>query len=302
MTDFSAKRAGQYDLLVTQPDTLLNVLSQLTQHQLSQQTLKQLLKNGSVWLQSPKRKPERVRRAKKQLNPGQQLFLYYQPQLLHTQPPTPTCLADYDDYSVWYKPKGMASQGSKWSDAHALYRWVEMHDAQQRPAFIIHRLDRHTDGILLLGHGKKVAAKLSQLFESRQTEKRYLAWVEGEFMPQNQLCDLPIDGKPARSWLQGLTTETDAQGRRSLLEIQIETGRKHQIRRHCAALGHPIVGDRLYGHTQTEPKVDMQLSNFFLSFPCPITQQQQTFNLLSKPEWQALINLAWKPETALLMK
>lgn len=293
MNNFSAQKTGRYQLQVTQPDTLLSYLSRLTQNRLSQQTLKQLLKNGSVWLQTPNRKPERVRRAKKMLFSGQKLFLYYRPELLQQTPPTPTCLADYGDYSVWHKPKGMASQGSKWGDAHALYRWVETHDTSQRPALIVHRLDKHTDGIVLLAHGKKVAAQLSQLFESRQIEKRYLAWVEGSFLPQRQLCEEPIEGKTARSWLQRLMQEIEAQGERTLLEIQIETGRKHQIRRHCTALGHPIIGDRLYGQSEKWQGIDMQLSNYFLSFPCPLSQQIRIFNLTTQPQWLELMELAW---------
>ena len=291
---FNPQKPGHYQHKVTENHPLLRHLQHLTQNRLTQKTLKQLLKNGSVWLQTPNRKPERTRRAKKPLTPGQTLHLYYHPQQLIDQPPNPTCLADYGDYSLWYKPKGMASQGSKWGDAHTLYRWVEMHDTAQRPAFIIHRLDKHTDGIMLLAHKKHTASQLSQSFEKRQIKKGYLAWVTGTFPLHKQSCTLPIAGKNALSWLQGLYHHQHNTTPITLIHIHIETGRKHQIRRHCAALGHPIIGDRLYNPTEKWTTLDMQLTNYLLSFPCPITQQTQTFNLTQTPQWQNLINLNWK--------
>ncbi len=289
MATFSREQLGHYSLTLSQPQTVIQTLTQLTEGQLTQNTLKTLLKYGSVWWQAPHRKPERIRRAKKILNANDTLHLYYHPELLQTPLPTPHCLADFEQYSVWYKPKGMLSQGSKWGDASALYRWVEMHDTQQRPAFIVHRLDKQTDGIMLLAHSKKMATQLSQLFESRQTTKRYLAWVTGDLSKigtERIHCTQPIDGKSASSWITPLLCQTE----KSLVDIEIETGRKHQIRRHLAELGHPILGDRLYENLIEEEKMpDLQLSNYYLSFTCPLQNTQQTFNLFKTDLLPSLI-------------
>ena len=98
--------------------------------------------------------------------------------------------------------------------------------------------------------------------------KTYQVIVDGLF-PNKDLplkIDSPIDGRQAISFVKTVTYQEDL--KQSLLEIQIETGRKHQIRRHCADLGFPVVGDRLYGQAGiNEP---LQLLAYSLSFFCPI--------------------------------
>ena len=84
-------------------------------------------------------------------------------------------------------------------------------------------------------------------------------------------------GNGLRAWyLLRLHFELDETGETSLLEISIETGRKHQIRRHLAGLGHPIIGDRLYGRPAGVP---LQLLAFYLDFDCPLNKRKMTFEL-----------------------
>ena len=109
-------------------------------------------------------------------------------------------------------------------------------------------------------------------------EKRYLVRVAGEFaeQPDPLRIDQPLDGKAAVS--EVTLIETSADKRQSLLEVRIETGRKHQIRRHLAAIGHPVVGDRLYGNGEDDG-VNLQLTAFLLAFRCPVTGEKVTFRL-----------------------
>ncbi|MCW8887459.1 MAG: RNA pseudouridine synthase, partial [Gammaproteobacteria bacterium] len=88
---------------------------------LSKQRIKYAMKKGAVWLTHAGKEgneghTQRLRRAKKQLNVGDTLHLYYDEHLLAVEPPTATLIADEGDYSIWHKPYGMLSQGSKWSD------------------------------------------------------------------------------------------------------------------------------------------------------------------------------------------
>jgi len=248
---------------------------------LSKQQIKQIMQKGAVWL-SKGRKTQRLRRAKKSVHIGETIHFYYDKTVLEKQPPEPQLLADEGQYSVWNKPYGMLSQGSKWGDHCTITRWAEQHLKPQRVSFVVHRLDRAANGLIIVAHEKNAAAKLSNLFQQRQVEKRYQIWVHGHFSDgatkNNPVkVDNDIDGRHAVSYFTLL--EYDAKQDRSLLDVSIETGRKHQIRRHSALLGFPVIGDRLHG--REGDKEDLQLTAYFLSFKCPYTGIIKRFNLQS---------------------
>jgi tRNA pseudouridine32 synthase/23S rRNA pseudouridine746 synthase len=232
---------------------------------------------GAVWL-TRGRKTQRLRRAKRALRSGDEIHLYYNARVLDMAPPPPEILADAGGYSVWRKPCGLLSQGSKWGDHCTVVRWAEQHLEPQRPAFVVHRLDRAANGIILVAHSKKIAAALSALFHHRQVTKRYRALVSGDFSvhPDPLRVDQAIDGRNAVSEFSCL--EYSAAENRSLVDVQIETGRKHQIRRHLAGLGHPIIGDRLYGAGE-EDGVDLQLTAYLLAFHCPVNDRPVEYRL-----------------------
>lgn len=237
----------------------------------SKQRLKKIMQQGAVWHQH-KSQTLRIRRATKKLLAGDQLYLYYNEQVLSAECPTPELIKDYGEYSIWHKPRGMLSQGSKWGDHCTLTRWSEKYLTPERPSFLVHRLDRATCGLMLIAHSKKAATLLSQLFEKRAISKHYQAIVHGEWQDQTQTTsiDLPIDGKRAVSHIDFLTFNRDAFF--SKVNIAIETGRKHQIRYHLSQLNYPIVGDRLYGKGEID-ELDLQLLAYQLSFTCPFTGQ-----------------------------
>ena len=247
---------------------------------LSKQQIKQVMQKGAVWVSKGK-KTQRLRRAKKAVYIGETLHLYYDRMVLERVPPEPILMADEGRYSVWNKPYGMLSQGSKWGDHCTITRWAEQHLMPQRVSFVVHRLDRAANGLIVIAHEKNAAVALSKLFQDRQIDKRYQIWVHGQFSGQatrdNPVrVDSDIDGRSAVSYFTLLNYETELD--RSLLEVSIDTGRKHQIRRHAALLGFPVVGDRLHGIEGDEE--DLQLSAYYLAFKCPYSHRQKTFNLL----------------------
>lgn len=254
---------------------------------LSKQMLKQIMQKGCVWLEQhnargdEKQFIQRLRRAKRVLKIGETLHFYYDEKVLAEKPEEATLVSDEGAYSIWSKPAGTRSQGSKWGDHCTLYRWSEQHLSPERPAFIVHRLDRAASGLMILGHKKQVTAELTKMFAKRQVEKRYQVKVEGDF--SNSFSEgetvksirTNIDQKSACSHVQLLNYGEDSD--ESLLEVQIESGRKHQIRVHLASVGFPVVGDRLHGSGKNEK--DLQLAAVSLKFQCPVTGEAKSFAL-----------------------
>ena len=258
------------DALTTMPET----------RGLSKQHLKTVMQKGAVWLalNADDPNPQRLRRAKKPLQAGNILYLYYDEKVLNEAAPAPECVADLGDYSVWIKPKGMRSQGSKWSDHNTLNRWIQLNvpSKTNQPCLMIHRLDKATDGLMLVAHSHQTAVALRKLFEARKIIKIYQAWVAGEFPEHTQDYDSPVNGKPAISHAKRLAF--DAERKRSWVEVNIETGRKHQIRIHLSQAGFPIVGDRLYNPQDTHTE-DMQLTAVYLELQGDTPHFQQRFTL-----------------------
>lgn len=245
---------------------------------ISKQKLKQAMKFGAVWL-THNGKTSRVRRAKKELTQGDELHLYYDEEILFASHQGAQLISDEKDYSIWNKPCGMFSQGTKWGDHTSICRWVELYAFSERPSFLVHRLDRAANGLILLAHSKSVASQFALLFENRKIEKQYQAIVMGEFPGTNKInrIERDIDGKASSTLI--LQSHYNAKKNQSNLLVQIQTGRKHQIRKHLSEIGYPIIGDRLYANENTNDKINLQLTSCYLAFECPLTQNKKSYTL-----------------------
>ena len=243
---------------------------------LSKQQIKQAMKKGAVWISDADSSHKRLRRVDKILKIGQQVHLYYDAQILGLQVDAAVLIADEGDYSVWYKPYGMLSQGSKWGDHCTINRWVEQNHHPQRPAFIVNRLDRAAQGLMLIAHTKSAASALSGLFAKRSINKQYTALVSGLF-PEKLLLDTPVGEKSAVSSASLLVY--DLETKKSLVAVEIETGRKHQIRKHLSGVGFPIIGDRLYGPDIGDLAINLCLVSSYLAFKCPLTGTDKSYRL-----------------------
>ena len=268
--------------------TAVELLAEASKHSKhSKQKIKQAMQKGCVWIEkssehkSQKQYIQRLRRAKKVLSIGETLHFYYDDNVLNTEPAEAILISDEVDYSIWNKPSGMLSQGSKWGDHCTINRWVEKHLKPERPAFIVHRLDRAASGLIIIAHKKQTASEFATLFKERKIEKHYQVSVEGDFSTLLEdakiikTVDSEIYNKPAISHCQFISY--DKSTNESVLDVKIETGRKHQIRKHLSEVGFPVVGDRLYGFG--ENKVDLKLKAVLLGFVCPISGENRLFEL-----------------------
>jgi tRNA pseudouridine32 synthase/23S rRNA pseudouridine746 synthase len=259
--------AGHFELHLKVDDEGANALDLLSAESgFSKQKIKTIMQKGAVWLSRGK-STQRLRRVKKSLQQGDELHCYYDGKVLTQAASSAELLLDASGYSVWLKPSGMLSQGSKWGDHTTIVRWAET--TLDRVAYQVHRLDRATSGLIMVAHSKKMARALTGMFEQRKIKKSYQAIVSGHFPEEVTTYNSPIDGRSAISHVQRLGYD-DAKNS-SLVAVNIETGRKHQIRRHLSEAGFPIIGDRLYSESSEGVQSDLQLMAVSLAFDCPVS-------------------------------
>jgi len=146
-------------------------------------------------------------------------------------------------------------------------------------ALVVHRLDMATSGLLIFARGDAIQRRLSEMFRERRVLKRYVAVVSGVLEDDDGQIDLPVGA----DWPNRPRQKIDAeQGKLSLtryrvlarnaettrLELEPVTGRTHQLRVHMAAIGHPIIGDALYGGRAAER---LMLHAHILNFAHPFS-------------------------------
>ena len=196
-------------------------------------------------------------------------------------------LYEDEDVIALNKPAGLAVQGGTKTTKHVdrlLSAWGE---GLERPR-LVHRLDRDTSGVLLLGRSPAAAARLSGAFAKRRAEKTYWAIVAGQPVPAEGAIDVPLVKKgvgdremvvpadPKEFGAEPADTEfvtlSRAGGRATWMALRPHTGRTHQLRAHMKAMGHPILGDPKYGdETSTALSADLklQLHHRRISLPHP---------------------------------
>ena len=244
--------------------------------------IKDAMAKGAVWLQRGTRKPQRLRRVTTPLARGDRLSLHYDSAVLSSSPPPATLVADHKRYSVWWKPPGLLVEGSRFGDHATLARQIEEHVGGRREVHLVHRLDLEASGLVIAAHSSGATARLSALFQQRAVDKRYRITVKGDLRARGERgrIDLALDDKPAVTEYR--IEQVDETARTTTLEVRMATGRYHQIRRHFAAIGAPVLGDPRHGRGASCP-AGMQLSAVGIAFVDPFSGKPVVFG--ECPPW-----------------
>jgi 23S rRNA pseudouridine1911/1915/1917 synthase len=234
--------------------------------------------------------------------PGQRLGVGERVDVI-VPPPTPSPLVpepmplnilyEDDDILVVDKPAGLTVHPAPGHPGHTLVNAILAHfphladmGDSQRPG-IVHRLDRDTSGVMLVAKNRAAQADLAEQFKARSVAKVYLVLVRGHLTPESGVIEAPLGRDPRNRKKmavvsQGREARTGYRvigypGNYTLLEVRLETGRTHQIRIHLAAIGYPVVGDKVYGIKS--PHLSRQFVHASrLGFRLPATGEYVEFN------------------------
>jgi len=164
---------------------------------------------------------------------------------------------------------------------------------------IVHRLDKDTSGLIVVARNEKARLDLVNQFKSRSIKKAYFVLVQGKLEPERGAVDAPIGRNPTiRKKMavvtRGRTARTDYRVLQhfknfTLAEVQIQTGRTHQIRVHMSAIGHPVVGDKIYGKASIPPGRQF-LHACYLELRLPGSGKARTFKSGLPPDLQQVLN------------
>lgn len=257
----------------------------------SRNTIKQRLKSGCVRVNG-----EQVTRHDHDLLAGDQVVVEASARGASSVRPQLGILYKDRDLIAINKPAGLLSVGSpKSKEPHALGILRDQLSRRNKSIRLwpVHRIDRDTSGVLLFATSREMREAVMKGWKT--AEKTYLAIVEGCPKPAAGTIDQPLRLDPviyqmhvgphpdARHALTHFTTERSV-GQRTLLRVELETGRQHQIRAHLAWLGHSVVGDQRYGTAGTR----MGLHALRLSITKPGTNKPLVFETPAPADFLAL--------------
>ncbi len=217
-----------------------------------------------------------------------------------------------DDLLVINKPAGMVVHPGSGHESGTLVNAVLAYcpdvlnvGSEKRPG-IVHRLDKETSGLILVAKNDRALYYLQDQFKERTVKKRYLALVEGQVQPPTALIDAPVgrdtrqrkkmavitsrhssaQARPAQTMYNTITTYDDF----TLVECIPQTGRTHQIRVHMAYIGHPLVGDKVYGRRKQQLRIKRHfLHAAGLVFKRPFDHETLTFESELPPDLEAVL-------------
>lgn len=235
------------------------------------------------------------------------------------QMPTPRIIEETADWIVIDKPAGLLTHPSISSHEPTLIEWFLAHSPEasqvgeepSRPG-VVHRLDRDVSGLLVLAKTQAAFEALKHAFAQRTVEKRYLALVHGEVPKQEDDIKLRIARSTSKARMAARPEKEDGKAAwthykvrerfvgATLLDVEILSGRTHQIRAHLFGIGHPVIGDPLYKRRQTDRNLNLGqilLQSIHLAFTDPTTGQRKTFDLAPHPIFEETARL-FRPHTA----
>ena len=277
------KMAGD-TFVVEKTNTLLAALLGCFPHK-SRNVIKAVLRDGQVTING-----RSVRQFDHPLHPGQQVEVSWQKKSAPQQPHGLTLVYEDEELIVIDKPSGLltvATDKEKRKTAYAfLSSYVKLRNPDNK-IFIIHRLDRETSGLLMFAKNETIKKQIQENWTSTIDQRTYVGVVEGEVSQEEgtivswlreSKAFIVYSSQNQQLGQKAVTHYKKLKANRhfSLLQINLETGRKHQIRVHMQDIAHPIIGDSKYGSSQS-PLRRMGLHAQVLAFTHPKTGKNCRF-------------------------
>lgn len=280
----------------------LDVFLSQTDKDLSRSQAKRLIEEGDVLVEGKSARGSRL------LKLGETVSLHkpppVSPEIVPEDIPLDILYED-DSLIVVDKPPGMVVHPAAGNYGGTLVNALQFHcrdlsgiGGVMRPG-IVHRLDKGTSGLMVVAKSDEAHRHLSEQFKNRQVSKQYTALVHGNLRQDEGIVDAPVGRHPverkkmstkSRRGKEAITRwrVLERFGDFTLVEAKIDTGRTHQIRVHLSSLGHPVVGDSVYGgskRTVETPEMRAVVKKLTrqalhagrLSFAHPVTGQEMTF-------------------------
>lgn len=271
---------------------------------LSRRTARIALDLGGIFVDN-----KRVKVASRTVYPGQRIRVYLGTAFANATKATgrearardeaklPPLRVLYEDEHVItvFKPAGLLTAPTPESDRNNLLSVLAHRTQPPERLFVVHRLDLHTSGVLIIARSELANQRLSETFRSHTLTRQYEVWVSGDVQEREFSVTTPVGGKPAITHFRVLRQLTipstnspavgsdvrpsgDATGHLvTHLEATLETGRTHQIRIHASSIGHSVLADPRYGQRESWHPRRLALHAKRLALLHPVTQQPLDF-------------------------
>ncbi|NME66891.1 RluA family pseudouridine synthase [Flammeovirga aprica] len=199
-----------------------------------------------------------------------------------------------EDLAVVYKPSGIPVSGNQFKTIeNALLSNISQSNLTDTMPWPkpCHRLDAPTSGLLLIAKTRLARVKLGQQFEDKTIKKKYHAVAMGSFKEKEGDIKHDLEGKPCHSSYKVVKEIPSLRSEAlTLVELEPHTGRTHQLRKHLAMIGHPIVGDKEYGEDGNTLKgKGLFLSSTAISFVHPRTEERNEFSVAYPSKFETLL-------------
>jgi 23S rRNA pseudouridine1911/1915/1917 synthase len=268
---------------IESPQALIDALAALYPES-SKTTLRQILQTGRVRVNG-----EIEKNAKRELEPDDTLDVA-EKAVHRNLPPGLAILHEDRDVIVVLKANGLLTVPTERERDTTAQAYLNAYLGQARGKeriHVVHRLDRETSGVLVFAKNAYAREQLKEQFAAHSVDRVYVAIVEGEMEPPSgtfrsylrEMRDLKmvsVDAHPDAKYAVTHYKTAQTNGRYSMLEVTLETGRKNQIRAHLSEAGHPIVGDRMYG-SEVNPIGRLGLHAKLLGFDHPVSTEHLVF-------------------------
>ncbi len=284
------------DFIVNENDTLLSAVSKIL-HDHTPTKVKSMLKHNQFAVNgTPTSQFDRL------VNEGDTISINFDQAFVTFKHQRIELVYEDDDIIVINKGYGMLSMGTDKVKEGTVYsdmrRYVKSHNHKSQ-LFIIHRLDRDTSGLMMLAKSIEAKDNIQHNWNNMVIARKYVAVVEGElennegvvksYLAENSKFEVYSTNNPEEGQLAITRYKVLRRGHgMTMIEVELDTSRKNQIRVHMKDLGHPIVGDRKYG-AKASPIHRLALHAFTLRFVHPITKQLMDFETPIPSKFRALV-------------